>query len=92
MSPLCLRNTGHADDCRPRLLPVILALMPGVELNWFWASIPLTNVSLAMKEIIKGTLDYRLLLMILGTSTLIACALLSFCRWWFSREAVLFRD
>jgi sodium transport system permease protein len=74
------------------VLPVGLALMPGVELNWMWASVPLTNVSLAMKELVKGTMDYQKFVMILVSSSVIAGALLAWCRWWFNREEVLFRD
>ncbi|CAN7717894.1 ABC transporter permease [Pseudoduganella sp. LjRoot289] len=74
------------------LLPVMVALLPGVELNWFWAMVPLTNVSLAMKELVKGTMDYRMFSVILLSTTLTAGALLALCRWWFSREQVLFRN
>jgi sodium transport system permease protein len=74
------------------ILPTMIALLPGVELNWFWAMVPLTNVSLAMKELVKGTMDYRLFYVILSSSTLIAGALLALCRWWFTREEVLFRN
>lgn len=74
------------------ILPILLAMVPGVELNWLWASVPLTNVALAMKEIVKGTMDYQKFLMILFSSSVIAAALLTWCRWWFNREEVLFRD
>ena len=74
------------------LLPVMVALLPGVELNWFWAMVPLTNVSLAMKELVKGTMDYRMFAVILVSTTVTAGALLALCRWWFSREQVLFRN
>ena len=74
------------------VLPTLAALLPGVELNWKWAMVPLTNVSLAMKELVKGTMDYRMLSVILLSSTLTACALLALCRWWFNREQVLFRN
>ena len=74
------------------LLPVMVALLPGVELNWFWAMVPLTNVSLAMKELVKGTMDYRMFAVILVSTTITAGALLALCRWWFSREQVLFRN
>ncbi|MES2932577.1 MAG: ABC transporter permease [Pseudomonadota bacterium] len=73
------------------LLPIILALLPGIELNSFWAMVPLTNVSLAMKELIKGTMDYRMFLAILLSTSVIAGGLLSWCQWWFNREDVLFR-
>ena len=74
------------------VLPTLVALLPGVELNWKWAMVPLTNVSLAMKELVKGTMDYRMFSVILLSTTLTACALLALCRWWFNREQVLFRN
>jgi sodium transport system permease protein len=74
------------------ILPVIVALLPGVEMNWMWAMVPLTNVSLAMKELVKGTMDYRMFSVILLSTTLTAGALLALCRWWFNREQVLFRN
>ena len=73
------------------IVPAVLAMLPGVELNWFWASVPVTNVSLAMKELVKGTMDYTMLVAIFGSSTLIAGLLLFFCTKWFNRESVLFR-
>jgi len=74
------------------ILPTLVALLPGVELNWLWSMVPLTNVSLAMKELVKGTMDYRMLVVILASTTLTAGALLALCRWWFTREQVLFRN
>ena len=73
------------------IVPAALAMLPGVELNWFWALVPVTNVSLAMKELLKGTMDYTMLLAIFASSTLIAGGLLFFCAKWFNRESVLFR-
>jgi sodium transport system permease protein len=74
------------------ILPIVVAMLPGVELNWFWSMVPLTNVSLAMKELIKGTMDYRMFAAILLSTTVMAGALLAWCRWWFTREQVLFRN
>ncbi len=74
------------------IVPIVVAMLPGVELNWFWSMVPLTNVSLAMKELVKGTMDYRMFWAILLSTTLIAGALLAWCRWWFTREEVLFRN
>ena len=33
------------------IIPAALAMLPGVELNWFWAWMPITNISLAMKAV-----------------------------------------
>lgn len=74
------------------ILPTLVALLPGVELNWRWAMVPLTNVSLAMKELVKGTMDYRMFSVILLSTTITAGLLLAVCRWWFNREQVLFRN
>ena len=73
------------------IIPTMLALAPGMELNWTWAMVPLTNISLAVKELAKGTVDYSMLLVIYGSTTVLAGALLFFCTKWFQREDVLFR-
>ncbi|MDP5041425.1 MAG: ABC transporter permease [Paraglaciecola sp.] len=73
------------------IIPVILALLPGVELKGGWAWVPLTNVALAMKELVKGTMDYFQLIAIFGSTVLIAGALIAFCVYWFKQEKVLFR-
>jgi len=74
------------------ILPTLVAILPGVELNWLWSMVPLTNVSLAMKELVKGTMDYRMFGVIMASTSVIAGALLMLCRWWFTRESVLFRS
>ncbi len=74
------------------ILPAVIALLPGVELNWRWAMVPVTNISLAIKELVKGTMDYRMLAVILASSIFIAGALLVFCTKWFERESVIFRE
>ncbi|TQV75450.1 ABC transporter permease [Aliikangiella marina] len=73
-------------------LPLILALLPGVKLDWVWASVPITNVALAIKEIFKGTIDMGMLAVIFLSTTIIAGVLLALCNWWFQREQVLFRN
>jgi sodium transport system permease protein len=40
----------------------------------------------------QGTMDYRMLSVILMSSTITAGLLLALCRWWFNREQVLFRN
>ncbi|MFA3789812.1 ABC transporter permease [Aliiglaciecola sp. SL4] len=72
-------------------IPIFLAMAPGVELKGVWAWVPLTNVALAIKELIKGTMDYFQLIAIFGSTALIAAGLLAFCVNWFNKEKVLFR-
>ena len=73
------------------IVPIMLALLPGVELKGGWAWVPITNVSLAMKELVKGTMDYYQLFAIFGSTVLIAGAFFAFCVYWFNQEKVLFR-
>jgi len=74
------------------IIPAVIAMLPGVELNWVTSMVPVMNISLAIKELLKGTMDYLILAGILGSTFLAAGALLAFTTWWFGREAVLFRE
>ena len=71
--------------------PIIISIMPNMELTAKTAFIPITNVALAIKDIIKGTVDYTFVGLIFLATALIAGALLAFCVKWFNREDVLFR-
>ncbi|TDF38464.1 ABC transporter permease [Alteromonadaceae bacterium M269] len=73
------------------IVPVVLAILPGIDLDGGWAWVPLTNVALAIKELIKGTMDYFALIAIFGSTVVIAGALLAFCVYWSKQEKVLFR-
>lgn len=73
------------------IIPTALALMPGVELKGVWSWVPLTNVALAIKELVKGTMDYFQLVAIFGSTAAIAGGLIAFCVYWFNKEKVLFR-
>ncbi len=74
------------------LMPAFLGMLPGVSLDWRWAMIPMANVSLAIKEIVKGTLAPDMLLLVFASTAAIATALLGLCVRWFQREQVLFRQ
>jgi len=71
------------------IVPVMLAMLPGVELKGGWAWVPLTNVALAIKELIKGTMDYFQLFAIFSSTAVIAGALLYFCVYWFNKKSVV---
>ncbi len=73
------------------IFPIIVALLPNVELTAKTAFIPVTNVALAIKEIIKGTVDYTLVGLIFLATVIVAGALIAFCVKWFNKEEVLFR-
>lgn len=74
------------------ILPAVLAMLPGVELNWGWAMVPVTNIALAIKELVKGTVDYTMLGVIFVSTSLFAGIAFAFCVSWFKREQVLFRN
>lgn len=40
------------------IVPAMIALMPGIKLNWMTVWIPILNIALATKEIIAGTVKY----------------------------------
>ncbi|MDP2715994.1 ABC transporter permease [Rheinheimera sp.] len=72
-------------------LPLIAAMLPGVELNSKTALVPIMNVALAIKELIKGTADYAMLALIFGSTLVLATVAIGFCVHWFQQEKVLFR-
>ncbi|MBY6185088.1 ABC transporter permease [Marinobacter hydrocarbonoclasticus] len=73
------------------VLPAMVALFPGIELTRGLAWTPLVNVTLASKELLKGTFDYWQLVPVMTSNTVLALLLLAFCVVWCSREQVLFR-
>ncbi len=76
------------------ILPALVSVLPGVKLDWLTASIPVVNVSLALKEIFTGNLDQHWghLGLIFLTTSVWAGLLIWFAAWWFRREQVLFRS
>ena len=72
-------------------IPIAVSLLPNMELTSKTALIPLTNVALAIKEIIKGTVNYADVAMIFAASATLAALLLFCCVKWFNKESVLFR-
>lgn len=72
-------------------MPLLAALVPGITLNWKTAMVPVMNVALAIKEIIKGTVDYGMFSTILVSQLGLAVVVIYFSVRWFNREEVLFR-
>jgi sodium transport system permease protein len=73
------------------LLPAILSLLPGVELNVWLSLIPILNTSLASKEIVSGIYHWPYLALILISSCGYAAVALAIAVRLFQREDVLFR-
>lgn len=74
------------------IFPAFAAFLPGVELNSKTAMIPITNISLAVKELAKGTVDYGMVMIIFASTVVLAAGATFFCVKWFQREDVLFRN
>jgi sodium transport system permease protein len=73
------------------VLPAIVGLLPGIELNARLALVPILNTSLVSKEIITGTYRWNYILLIFGSSCVYAGAALFAAMKLFQREDVLFR-
>jgi sodium transport system permease protein len=73
------------------ILPAIVGMLPGVELNARLAVIPILNVSLAAREILTGNLPWGMMALVFGSSCAYAALALSAAANMFQREEVLFR-
>jgi sodium transport system permease protein len=73
------------------LMPAMIGMLPGVELNWRLALVPVLNVSLASKELVSGVWHWDLLALIFGSSCVYAAVALWLAVKMFNREDVIFR-
>ena len=73
------------------LVPAIVSLLPGVELNARLSLIPILNTSLVSKEIVSGTYHWNYIAMIFLSSCAYAAVALAIAIKLFQREDVLLR-
>jgi sodium transport system permease protein len=73
------------------IIPAMMGMMPGVELNARLALVPILNVALVSKELVSGVFHWQYLALIFGSTCVYAAAALAFCVHQFNREEVLFR-
>lgn len=73
------------------IVPAVIAMLPGVELNSRLALVPILNVALVSKELVSGVWNWDLILLIFGSTCLYAAAALGLAVRMFNREDVLFR-
>jgi sodium transport system permease protein len=73
------------------IIPAIVALLPGTELNARMALIPVLSTSLVCKEITSGTYHWNYIAMIFASTCVYAAAALAIAVKLFQREDVLFR-
>ena len=73
------------------ILPAVVSILPGVELDYTLAMIPVVNASLIMKEAISGSIMWNYVIVALLSNSILAALSLVFCKKWFERESVIFR-
>lgn len=73
------------------ILPAFVSFLPGVEIGYQTALIPVVNASLIIKDAISGSIEWRFVAVALVSNTILAGLALLFSRKWFERESVLFR-
>lgn len=73
------------------IMPAMIGMLPGVELNARLALVPILNVSLASKELVSGVWHWDYLALIFGSSCAYAAIALALAVKMFNREDVIFR-
>jgi sodium transport system permease protein len=74
------------------IVPAVMAMIPGFELDRVLALIPVVGTSLAGKELLAGNFQWDLLAIIFASTSLYALVALVFAVGQFNREEVLFRS
>jgi len=74
------------------MLPAVVSVLPGVELNAFLSLIPVLNTSLVSKEIVSGVYHWGYMALIFGSSCVYAAIALWIAIELFQQESVLFRS
>jgi sodium transport system permease protein len=73
------------------LLPAIIGMLPGVDLNAKLAFVPLLNLSLVCKEMLSGVWHWDYIGIIFGSTCIYAGTALALAVRMFNREEVIFR-
>jgi sodium transport system permease protein len=73
------------------IMPAMIGMLPGVELNTRLALVPILNVALASKELVSGVWHWNYLALIFGSTCVYATIALGLAVRMFNREDVIFR-
>ncbi len=73
------------------LLPAMIGMLPGIELNVRLALVPILSLSLVCKEMLSGVWHWDLIAIIFGSTCVYAGIALAWCVRMFNREDVIFR-
>jgi sodium transport system permease protein len=74
------------------IMPAVVGMLPGIELNTRLALVPILNLSLVCKEMLSGVWHWNYIGLIFGSSTLYAAIALMLAVRMFNREDVIFRS
>lgn len=74
------------------IAPAAIALMPGVELNWKTALVPIMNIALATKEIIAGTIQNNHYIIIVLSLIVLAILSVAVSYKQFSKEGMVLKS
>ncbi len=73
------------------IMPAMISFMPGIELSWSFAFVPIINVSLALKEVLLGTYNWGFIGLIFLSTVIYASFSVFITKKLFEKEKVLFR-
>jgi sodium transport system permease protein len=73
------------------LLPAMIGIAPGIELNFRLSLVPILNLSLVCKEMLSGVWHWNYIALIFGSSCVYAAVALWLAVKMFNREDVIFR-
>jgi sodium transport system permease protein len=73
------------------LVPAVIGMLPGIELNAGYALVPILNLALACREMLSGVWHWHYLVLIFVSLSVYAAIALSIAVRMFNRESVIFR-
>jgi sodium transport system permease protein len=73
------------------IMPAVIGMLPGIDLNVRLALVPLLNLSLVCKEMLSGVWHWNYIALIFGSSCVYAAVALALAVRMFKREDVIFR-
>ncbi len=74
------------------IMPAVVGMLPGIELNARLALVPILNLSLVCKEMLSGVWHWNYIGLIFGSSCFYSAIALAFAVKMFNREDVIFRS
>lgn len=73
------------------ILPAVMGMLPGIELSWTTALVPITSLSLVCKEMLSGVWNWHFITLVFSSQVFYAAVALWLCVKMFERESVIFR-